>query len=156
MDISKLKEFLYDLNRAGYASGVEKKWIKEKNHSTTIPFKKGKFRSHDNFFGGEPYGGRIVVFYEEKPVWIMVYYGSIKSKDDPNKVYVVLREALKKMPKEHPYRGPRKLTVNDCHYLNTWHGNIGEYSGEEKIIKKGKTVYSASYTGGFIDRQEGV
>lgn len=30
---------------------------------------------NDNFFGGEPYGGREVVFYEEKPVWMMVYYG---------------------------------------------------------------------------------
>ena len=29
----------------------------------TIPYEKGDWKSHDNFFGGEPYGGRIIVFY---------------------------------------------------------------------------------------------
>ena len=49
MKTNELIEFLYDLNLAGYASGEEKKWTKENDCSTTIPFKKGKFRSHDNF-----------------------------------------------------------------------------------------------------------
>lgn len=62
MDKESLRQFLIDSNKAGYAGGEEKKWIKESDGSTTIPFEKEDFRSHDNFFGGEPYGGRIIVF----------------------------------------------------------------------------------------------
>jgi hypothetical protein len=54
-NIKDLKQFLLDSNKAGYAGGEEKKWIKETDGSTTIPFLKGLFKSHDNFFGGVPY-----------------------------------------------------------------------------------------------------
>lgn len=56
MNYDQLKQFLIASNRAGYANGKEKKWIKEPDDSTTIPYKKGLWKSHDNFFGGEPYG----------------------------------------------------------------------------------------------------
>src|SRR3972149_4062506 len=109
MNKKALKQFLIDSNKAGYAGGEEKKWIKEPDGSTTIPFEKGDFRSHDNFFGGEPYGGRIVVFYKDKSVWIMVYYGWITPGVAVNPVYAVLRGALKLMPEKAPFRGPKKF-----------------------------------------------
>ena len=40
MNIKALKQFLIDSNKAGYAGGQEKKWIKEVDGSTTIPFQK--------------------------------------------------------------------------------------------------------------------
>ena len=60
MSKESLIQFLVDSNKAGYAGGEEKKWVKESDSSTTIPFEKGQWRSHDNFFGGEPYGGRTI------------------------------------------------------------------------------------------------
>lgn len=56
MNKQALRQFLVDSNKAGYAGCKEKKWIKKSDGSTTIPFKKGPWKSHDNFFGGEPYG----------------------------------------------------------------------------------------------------
>lgn len=41
MNKNALRQFLVDSNKAGYAGGEEKKWIKETDGSTTIPFKKG-------------------------------------------------------------------------------------------------------------------
>src|SRR3989344_4499971 len=104
MKISDLKQFLIDSNKAGYAGGEEKKWIKEPDGSTTIPFEKGGFRSHDNFFGGEPYGGRTIVFYDGKPYWVMVYYGWVKEGVEANPVYGVLRNVLMQMPEDNPFR----------------------------------------------------
>jgi len=78
MNKEVLRQFLVDSNKAGYAGGDEKKWIKESNGSTTIPFEKGEWQSDDNFYGGEPYGGRVVVFYKDKPHWMMVYYGWVE------------------------------------------------------------------------------
>src|SRR3990167_2900783 len=102
MDKGSLKRFLIASNKAGYAGGEEKKWVKEKDGSTTIPFKLGDWESHDNFFGGEPYGGRTVVSYKGKPVWIMVYYEWIAEGVQTDPVYKILRGALMRMPEDTP------------------------------------------------------
>lgn len=156
MKLGDLKQFLYELNLSGYASGEERQWVKNKDNSTTIPFIKGKFRSDDNFFGGEPYGGRIIVFYEEKPVWIMVYYGAIINGEVPDIIYKFLRQALKLMPKDAPYRGPKEFVIGNLKYTNSWNGNIKSYDGCEKIYRGDKQVYSAKYIGGLVDIREGI
>lgn len=156
MDNQSLKQFLVDSNKVGYAAGEEKKWVKESDCSTTISFKKGSFRSHDNFFGGEPYGGRMIVFYEGKPVWIMVYYGLITKGIETDLVYKVLRNALKQMPEDYPYRGPSEYREDSYTYINIWEGGVDRFSGEEKIIQDDKLIYKANYIGGFVDQRRGI
>lgn len=156
MDITQLKQFLLDSNKAGYAGGEAKKWIKEKDGSTTIPFEKGDFRSHDNFFGGEPYGGRVVVFHQGKPVWIMVYYGWVTENTPADPVYAILRQALMRMPGEAPFRGPEQYVENGLAYMNAWEGDVARFSGEEKILKERAVLYKACYLGGLVDRRQGV
>ena len=155
MDIEGLRQFLLESNRAGYAGGDEKKWIKEADGSTTIPFVKGKWRSHDNFFGGEPYGGRTVVFYEEKAVWMMVYYGWVMEGVNPDLVYGVLRGALMRMPEEYPYRGPQEYEQGEFVYRNKWEGGLNKFSGEETIKQGEKLIYKADYRGGEVDKRRG-
>lgn len=156
MDINQLKQFLLDSNAAGYAGGEEKKWIKETDGSTTIPFEKGEWKSHDNFFGGEPYGGRIIVSYQNKPVWMMVYYGWVTDGMETNSIYAILRSALKQMPQDAPFRGPKEFIEDGLKYLNSWAGDIERYSGEEQITQNGKLVYKANYFGGLVDQRGGV
>jgi len=156
MNFDELRQFLVDNNNAGYAGGDEKKWIKETNGSTTIPFAKGVWRSDDNFFGGEPYGGRIVVFKDEKAVWMMVYYGWVKDGVNTDSVYKVLRGALMKMPADHPYRGPREFIQGEYIYRNSWQGELDRYSGEEVITLIGKVIYKANYLGGIVDKRGGI
>jgi len=156
MNVQNLQQFLIDSNAAGYAGGEEKKWIKEPNGSTTIPFILGEFSSHDNFFGGEPYGGRVIVSYKQKPVWMMVYYGWVTKGIDTAIIYPILRTALKNMPKEAPFRGPRELSIEEYVYKNTWTGIIEQYSGEECIIQGDTLLYTANYMGGLVDTRAGV
>lgn len=156
MDIEGLRKFLIGSNRAGYAGGEEKKWVKEPDGSTTIPFEQGDWRSHDNFFGGEPYGGRTVVFYRNQAVWMMVYYGWVVEGVDADMVYGVLRGALMQMPGEYPYRGPQEFIQGDFVYRNKWEGELGRFSGEETIEQAGKLIYRADYRGGEVDKRRGV
>lgn len=156
MDKEALRQFLIAANQAGYAGGEEKKWIKEQDGSTTIPFEKGQWKSHDNFFGGEPYGGRTVVFFEGKPVWLMVYYGWAVEGVEAHAVYKVLRNALRQMPEDHPFRGPGEYQEGNFVYTNLWDGEISRFSGEEKIVEGGKLLYKASYLGGLVDQRRGV
>lgn len=153
--LNKLKAFLIESNQHGYASGEATPSKKEKDGSTTIEFSSGDWCTHDNFFGGEPYGGRLVVFYKEKPYWIMVYYGNVSSSvNSIVEVYAFLQSALKQMPHDAPFRGPKMFVEGEFTYRNSWKGNLDKYLGEEVILHKDKEVYRASYMGGLVDQRE--
>jgi hypothetical protein len=156
MNKEALRQFLVDSNKAGYAGGEEKKWIKEPDGSTTIPFEKGVWSSHDNFFGGEPYGGRTIVFHEGKPYWMMVYYGWVEEGIESNPIYGILRNALMGMPEDYPYRGPKEYKEGEYTYTNTWEGEVDRFTGEERITRGEKIVYKANYLGGLVDQRRGV
>lgn len=157
MKITELTTFLYKASQLGYATGRYKDWVKEKDGSTTINYKDSDWEMSDNFFGGEPFGGRLVVFYKNKPVWLMVYYGFIE-KDvvlEVEKVYKFLQSCLAKASKEFPLRGPKKHTENDFMYQNTWNGKINQYFGKEKILFKNQLIYKAFYFGGLVNLRSG-
>lgn len=151
-----LKQFLLEANKAGYANaGGSKNWVKEKDGSTTIEFQSGDFRMHDNFFGGEPYGGREVIFLQNTTVWMMVYYGWVdKAYQNFKEVYPFLQKALSNPPEDIPLRGPAKFEEGGFVYGNKWEGNLEQYSGEETIAKDGKEIYRAKYNGGLVDQRK--
>lgn len=156
MDLQTLRRFILQANKSGYTSGKEKQWIKEKNKSTTILFNQGPWKMNDNFFGGEPYGGRIIISYNNKPYWIMVYYGWVIKGINPDDIYPFLRKALAAMPEDYPYRGPKELKEGKFIYKNQWQGNLDNYNGEELIFRDKKEVYRAKYMGGLVDQRTGV
>ncbi len=124
---------------------------KEQDGSTSIVLEKESWKFHDNYFGGEPYGGREVVFYGNKPVWIMVYYGTVDTLlPDLASVYGFLKKALALVPDEAPYRGPAVFVDGDFRYENKWNGTLVDFSGEETIYLENKKIYSARYGGGLV------
>jgi hypothetical protein len=153
MNKKHLREFLTDANKAGFASGELSKIIEEKDGSKTICYESGDWKFHDNYFGGEPYGGREVIFFKNKPVWMMVYYGWVnKGVRDLDAVYAFLQNVLKQMPREHPYRGPKKYLEGTFRYENKLEGDLVRFRGEEIIFRKGKEIYQARYMGGLVDQ----
>jgi hypothetical protein len=155
MQIDDLQKFIWNASRSTYASDDKDIRVKQKDLSTTIEYQDGDFSYHDNYFGGEPYGGREVVFYKNKPVWMMVYYGWIEdnSNINVNDVYNILTEALRKSSLDMPYRGPSEFVIDDMKYINKVNGDILRFSGEEKIFYKNQIVYQAKYMGGLIDQR---
>ncbi len=109
---------------------------------------------HDNFFGGEPYGGREVVFFQGRPVWMAVYYGHVDDAD-ANAVYSFLRRALREAPPEFPVRGPVTIHEDGFSYRNSYEGDVTRFWGEETIHAEGRLVYTARYGGGLVDRRSG-
>lgn len=151
MDKNRLVSFLLKANAAGYSSGDSKDWIKNIDGSTTIRYLDGEFTMDDSFYGGEPYGGRIIVFYKDKPCWMMVYYGWVSESQNLDPVYHFLQNALKNMPEEAPFRGPREFKEGRLSYENKWQGSIERYSGNEQIFEGDSIIYEASYMGGIVD-----
>ena len=156
MDTADLLRFLGEAHRRGYAAGQNAPTVREADHSTTIAYESGAWRFHDNYFGGEPYGGRAVVFVNGRPLWMAVYYGRVEELGaEVQPVYSFLQRALLRAPEDFPFRGPDHFTDEPFTYRNARHGDVQSFSGEETIHHRGKPVYTATYFGGLVDQRRG-
>lgn len=155
VNLNDLRSFIIESTRHGYAAEGEAGKKQENDNSKTFVYEKDDWKSHDNYFGGEPFGGRVVVFFKSKPVWMMVYYGSV-GKDITNftKIYEVLQKALLNAPEKNPYRGPESYKEDDFEYTNKWLGEIDNFSGEEVIGHQDVEIYRAKYIGGLVNVRE--
>jgi len=152
IDKKELRQFLVEAKKSTYASGDSAKQKINDDKSTSLVFEHGDWKYHDNYFGRNPFGGREVVFFKDKPVYIMTYYGKVDSSVfNINKVYKVLMDALRLIPEDHPYRGPEKYNSGDFSYTNSFTGEVDDFFGEESISKNGKEIYKTKYIGGFVD-----
>lgn len=147
-----LCQFLVEAKKATYAAGDNAQIITEADNSKSIYYKKGDYKYHDNFFGGEPFGGREVVFYQDKPLYMMTYYGKVlESVIDFKEVPIILQHALAQIPLDHPFRGPKEFIENNFIYKNEYQGEIDDFSGQETIsTNDGEIVFRAQYSGGLI------
>ena len=156
MDEATLLGFLLEASRRGYAAGRSAVKVREVDGSTTIVYDLGDWRFHDNYFGGEPYGGREVVFLGGRPVWMAVYYGWVEGAGaDTQRVYSFLQRALREAPAAFPVRGPDEFSEGPSTYRNAHEGGLANFSGEETIHDGGRRVYTARYLGGLVDRRAG-
>jgi len=154
MKIQELKQFILEANGKGYAGG-EKNKIKETDGSTTIRYQRGDWKMVDNYVGGEPYAGMTKIFFQDKVVWSMVYYGLVDKKVEGFKdVYGFLMKSLLQMPSDYPYRGPKEFIEGEWKYNNEWNGEAEEFNGEEKIYLKNEMIFWTKYIGGVVDVRE--
>jgi hypothetical protein len=154
--MGELLGFLLDANQHGYAAGRAARQRREADHSTTIAYEAREWTFHDNYFGGEPYGGRSVVFRQGKPVWMAVYYGRVDGPPaEVQPVYSFLQRALLRAPEHLPVRGPAEFCEGTFAYRNVHHGDVLGFRGEETIHHGEEHVYTAWYSGGLVDRRPG-
>lgn len=144
----ELKQFLMRANMP-HAMGTAET-IKEADGSRTIEYTEGDYRMHDNFYGGEPYGGRLVIFYKEQPLFLEVYYG--KTTRPADSIYDFLREALQRPDKDNPFRGPAEYKRGSLIYKSTTEGDVASHTVKEYIYDGDEEIYWAVVIGGLIDQ----
>ena len=138
MDEAGLLRFLMDASRRGYAAGATAVRVREVDHSTTIAHELGEWKFHDNYFGGEPYGGREVVFHDGQPVWMAVYFGWVEDQSAGiDKVYSFLQRALLRAPEEFPVRGPDEFSEGPFVYRNVHRGGVANFLVRRPFTKVG-------------------
>lgn len=86
----------------------------------------------------------------------MLYYGFVDKAKEINSVFGVLRNALKEMPQEYPFRGPKEYCEMEYTYSNTWSGDINGFNGKEIITLNDYQIYRADYVGGHVDKHNGI
>ena len=155
-NLKQLCEFLVKAKKSTYAAGNSAKKVVQDDKSTTLIFEDGDWKYHDNYFGGEPYGVREVVFFQGQPFYMMVYYGWVNESVVGFKdVYNVLQGALTQIPEGKPFRGPEKFEKDGLVYTNIFEGEVDNFFGEEVIKNEnGEQIYKAKYIGGLVDKRK--
>lgn len=116
-----------------------------------LVYRSGPFEYRDRYYGFNPFGGEEVVWEEGKPIWCMHYWGEAHSLlVSPAAVYEFLRRALRAVPAERPFRGPRSFSDGRWTYHNYVLGSVEAFRGDERILYEGSRVYSCAYHGGTV------
>ncbi|KKQ54774.1 MAG: Transcriptional regulator, XRE family [Parcubacteria group bacterium GW2011_GWA2_38_13] len=146
-----LKNFLKEAKINTYAGIGE---VGEKilgDRGKKFEYVKNNFYYRDIYFGFNPFIGEEIVFFRKKPIWGMNYYSEIIAGHvSAMIIYAFLKKALKKVPKNKPFRGPDNFNDKNFEYINTVKGTIKKCIGKEKIFYNKKLVYILNYCGGII------
>ena len=152
MDLNKLRKFLVKAKINTYASNGEKRERLLSDKSKEFKFEERDLKYRDRYFGSSNFIGEEIVFKKEKPIFGMNYYGGIVSNNTSKKeIYNFLKDALKRIRENKPFRGPGSFKDNNFKYTNKTKGSVKTFSGEEKIYYKKKLVYKLNYHGGIIN-----
>ncbi len=151
--LAQLKEFLYEFNQHGYAAAGQNNRASEADGSTSIRWEAEPWKGHDNFFGGDPFGGRLVVHLHGRPFWMMVYHGKVRADRNQDQIFAALRECLKQMSRDWPLRDPREWRTGSYVYRCNNEGEIDAFFLEESVEEGGVLAYRGRFVGGLVDQR---
>jgi len=121
--------------------------------STQYEFRQGALFYRDIYFGGDYFVGQETVYYSSDAIWGMSYAGGVSrgiSEDKLKDIYVFLGEALRAIPPEQPFRGPKGFESRGFCYTNRVLGDFERFSGTETISDADLSVYQLNYSGGLL------
>lgn len=110
-------------------------------------YSEGEYHYLDSYFGGEKFIGEEVVWKNQIPAWSMNYTGRVLGEGFSGDF---LKEALKLVPAECPYRGPSVYHKGDYSYHCIVNGSFEWYQGYEEIFLHNEKVYECYFHGGSI------
>lgn len=105
----------------------------------------------DTYLGSSDFIGEEVVWEEGKAIWGMNYYGKMLISGISQGFIDCLKKALKNLPNEAPYRGPKFYQFKEFEYHCSWNGELAFFEGYEKILMNGVEIYNLKFHGGFLE-----
>lgn len=157
IDRNKLSLFLVDAKRKTYASGGEESntiVIPSLPGSHQLEYCSGSFLYRDIYFGGAYFVGLETVYFENRSIWAMSYGGgftaNIENTEESGIIGNILQSALREIPQDIPFRGPKMFLKGEYKYINNVEGDLFQFSGNEFIESGGIMKYQLKYIGGML------
>ena len=151
VDIDALNAFVVRAKAATYVGDGEHV-TPCRTGSHDLRFAEGKWSYHDSYFGGTDFIGEEVVYFAERPVWAMNYYGRILRDDllTAAQAGQMIKASLSRMYQEGRFLGGFEHTENNLTYIDASEGGPECFHGCE-IIRRGQEIaYELVYHGGLI------
>ena len=147
-----LLEFILRGKVSGYANGGEGQEKTFDDGSRGSEFTGHGYRYVDRYYGFNPFTGTEHIYTANGSLlWVMNYYGQVLPEcSDPMKVYAFLKEAMRLVSPEYPFRGPAFFEKGELKYENQQHGTLDSFHGTEYIYENHEKVYFLHYHGGKV------
>ena len=151
IDVDSLQAFIVRAKAATYVGdGEHTDPCRTGSHD--LRFQEGNWSYHDSYFGGSDFIGEEVVYFADRPIWAMNYYGRILRDDllTAAQAGQMIKASLSRLYQEGRFLGGFAHTENDLAYVDTSEGSPEHFHGRE-IIRCGEEVaYELLYHGGMI------
>jgi hypothetical protein len=153
-DLKKLANFLVKAKKQTYA-GEGKEVDPQRPGFKELEYSDGDYVYRDSYIGFFSAPGQEIVRFKGVAIWSMAYSGGMRQEYHNNtefaeKVFTFLKKVLFRVTEDMPFRGPKNFKEGDFEYINEFEGDITSFKGHEKILLKGKEVFSQDYIGGLI------
>ena len=151
LDIQALNAFIVRAKAATYVGDGEHV-TPCRMGSHDLRFTDGDWSYHDSYFGGADFIGEEVVYFGEKPIWAMNYYGYILRDDllTGAEAGQMIKASLSRMYQEGRFLGGFEHIENDLSYVDASEGNPERFHGHEMIRRGQEIAYELLYHGGLI------
>ena len=112
--LEQLTTFIVRAKAATYV-GSGTKSLSHRPGSHDLEFHEGEYSYLDSYFGGTDFLGQEVVYYKDKPVWAMNYYGRVLKPAiiTAAEAGQMIKESLSRMYEEGRFLGGFEHTIND-------------------------------------------
>jgi len=141
--------FLIRAKKATYAGGGAEA-LPSRPNSHDLRYSEGDLTYIDTYLGGYEFIGEEAVWFQSQPLWGMNYYGWMLVPEIPDGFSPFLKDTLKQLPEQTPFRGPAQWERGEFAYRCQWSGNMAQFSGEEEIRYHGEVIYKLVFHGGRI------
>lgn len=147
IDINKIAAFLLQAKRNTYAAAENQTKSSRTNSHDFCYENNSGYTYYDFYLGGECFAGEEAVWLHENPVWSMNYAGRVIGENFNGDF---LKEVLRAVPAELPFRGPEIYTKGDYHYHCKVDGEFIWFQGYEEIFCRNEKIYECYFHGGII------
>jgi len=149
MDKQELENFLLSARTKTYA-GAQGKTRSALEGSVQYEHKLGDLLYRDIYYlGNGIFPGLETIYYKDKPVWSMSYFGDF-SKMTEDQADAMLRRALIDNQKSARIYKHVEKDYGDFKYICEGEGTIDVLSGTEEIFVENEMIYVFYYAGGFV------
>lgn len=149
MDKDKLLEFLLKARTKTYA-GASGEVNPALSGSKQLEYKEGDWLYLDVYFmGNNKFAGLETVYFKDKPVLSMSYYGNYQKMTE-EEVDKILRGALIENWQTARLWKNVSWQKDGYQYACDGNGDIEEFDGSENITKGSDTLYYLYYAAGYI------
>ena len=147
VNINKIIQFLLVAKKNTYASGDNKADSCRVNSRDFCYEDNNGYTYLDTYLGGECFAGEEAVWLHNNPVWSMNYVGRVLGENFNGDF---LKEVLRAVPEELPFRGPEIYTKGDYHYHCKVDGEFIWFQGYEEIFYMDEKIYECFFHGGAV------
>lgn len=139
--------FLLRAKKATYAGkGPETSSSRPGSHD--LHYREGDMMYIDSYLGGSRFAGEEALWVRNIPVWSMNYAGRVTG---PGFNGDFLKEALRHVAPDMPYRGPARYVSGDYVYTCEVTGDFAWFQGHERVTRQGLEIYECYFHGGLIE-----